>query len=452
MERNFYNEGFEDLLKQKADQYKIYPSDRVWRNIYQSLHSRRKGFTIGGLLLLLLGGFVMMEESLNEHLDKSQSGFTPAMDASRAFESSPQNNPFIFPPFVSKTDTRSTLPPTAADFSQTAKIIDIKSRLDNYSTPVSSQNEIESNLSGKIISRSASNKNAEGYTVIAQENVDPAKGVVSVKASLLTKENNKVEAIEKSTALSTLKLSGKRKNVFGFNVYLAPSVTYRRLSEDKSSKSIGSNLPVAVDHLDVNKFVNHKPALGASFGAGVFYNVSRNFTLKGGLQMNFMRYTISAYPSAPEKIMIALNSTGGGRGDTITSYSTIRNIGGTQPEQFQNQYLQVAMPIGAELKLLGDKPFQLNVAGSLQPTYLLSHSTYLLSDNLANYTKEPSLVRKWNLYSSIETYISYQSGDVRIQIGPQFRYQLLSSYDDRYPIREYLMEYGLKFGVIKTLK
>ena len=131
MERNFYNEGFEDLLKQKADQYKIYPSDRVWRNIYQSLHSRRKGFTIGGLLLLLLGGFVMMEESLNEHLDKSQSGFTPVMDASRAFENTPQNNPFIFPPFVSKTDTRSSIPTTAADFSQPAKVIDINSRIIN---------------------------------------------------------------------------------------------------------------------------------------------------------------------------------------------------------------------------------------------------------------------------------------------------------------------------------
>src|SRR6187401_269743 len=124
MERNFYNEGFEDLLKQKADQYKIYPSDRVWRNIYQSLHSRRKGFTIGGLLLLLLGGFVMMEESLNEHLDKSQSGFTPVMDASRAFENTPQNNPFILPPFVSKTDTKSNIPITSADFSQPAKVID----------------------------------------------------------------------------------------------------------------------------------------------------------------------------------------------------------------------------------------------------------------------------------------------------------------------------------------
>ena len=450
MERNFYDEGFEDLLKQKADQYKIYPSDRVWKNIYQSLHSRRKGFTIGGLLLLLLGGFVMMEESLNEHLDKSQSGFTPVMDASRAFENTQHDNPFILPPFVASNETGINSPNTTLSFLQPAKVIDINSKSQN-STKDFFQDENEKSVNGKIISLSTSGRNAEGYTLIAQENIDPAKAALSLSPALINKEN-KVQSTEKAGALSTVKLSGKRKNVFGFNIYLAPSVTYRRLTEDNNLKSSGTNMPVAADHLDVNKFVNHKPALGASFGAGVFYNVSRNFALKGGLQLNFMRYTISAYPSAPEKTMIALNSTGGGRADTINSYSSIRNIGGTKPEQFQNQYLQIALPIGAELKLLGDRPLQLNVAGSLQPTYLLSHSTYLLSNNLANYTKESSLIRRWNLYTSIETYISYQSGDVRIQIGPQFRYQLLSSYDNRYPIREYLMEYGIKFGVVKTLK
>jgi hypothetical protein len=451
MERNFYDEGFEDLLKQKADQYKIYPSDRVWKNIYQSLHSRRKGFTIGGLLLLLLGGFVMMEESLNEHLDKSQSGFTPLMDASRAIENTAHNNPFILPPFVSQNNSGITAPNIIVPFSQQAKIIDINSKIENSNRDLS-RNQNETSLSGKIISLSASRRNAEGNTAISMENIDPAKAALSLRPDLTDKENINLQSTEKAASLSTVKLSGKRKNVFGFNIYLSPSVTYRRLSEDNNLKSSGTNLPVAADHLDINKFVNHKPALGASFGAGVFYNVSRNFALKGGLQLNFMRYTISAYPSLPEKTMIALNSTAGGRSDTITSYSTMRNIGGTNPEQFQNQYLQVALPIGAELKLLGDKPLQLNIAGSLQPTYLLNQSTYLLSNNLANYTKESSLVRRWNLYTSIETYVSYQSGDVRIQIGPQFRYQLLSSYDDRYPIREYLMEYGIKFGVIKTLK
>ena len=54
MERNFYNEEFEDLIKQKADQYKMYPSDKVWKNIHGSLHTRRRWF-IAGMFTLITG-------------------------------------------------------------------------------------------------------------------------------------------------------------------------------------------------------------------------------------------------------------------------------------------------------------------------------------------------------------------------------------------------------------
>ena len=61
-------------------------------------------------------------------------------------------------------------------------------------------------------------------------------------------------------------------------------------------------------------------------------------------------------------------------------------------------------------------------------------------------------MRKWNVNTSFESFISYKTGDLRWQVGPQFCYQLLSSFNDRYPIREYLLEYGIRFGVSKTLK
>jgi hypothetical protein len=37
-------------------------------------------------------------------------------------------------------------------------------------------------------------------------------------------------------------------------------------------------------------------------------------------------------------------------------------------------------------------------------------------------------------------------------MGPQMRYQLLSSYKEDYPIREHLVDYGFKIGIQKTLK
>src|ERR1700733_5228045 len=52
MERDFYNDEFEDLIRQKADQYKIYPSDKVWNNIYNSIHTRRRRFIVGMSFLI----------------------------------------------------------------------------------------------------------------------------------------------------------------------------------------------------------------------------------------------------------------------------------------------------------------------------------------------------------------------------------------------------------------
>src|SRR5437868_8766548 len=59
MERNFNNE-FEKFLKESADQYRLYPSSKVWNGIYNSLHSRRKWFGLGLILLLLTGTSVTL--------------------------------------------------------------------------------------------------------------------------------------------------------------------------------------------------------------------------------------------------------------------------------------------------------------------------------------------------------------------------------------------------------
>ena len=54
MDRNFTNDEFEELIKQKADQYKLYPSEKVWKRIYSSLHTGRRWF-ITGMALLITG-------------------------------------------------------------------------------------------------------------------------------------------------------------------------------------------------------------------------------------------------------------------------------------------------------------------------------------------------------------------------------------------------------------
>jgi hypothetical protein len=138
--------------------------------------------------------------------------------------------------------------------------------------------------------------------------------------------------------------------------------------------------------------------------------------------------------------------------DTVSNYTSIRNFEGYYPEQLQNQYFQLSMPLGAELKLLGNKRLQFSIAGSIQPTYLISSNSYLLSSDFKNYVQNPDLARKFNVHTNFEAFVSYKMGGLKWQLGPQFRYQLLSSYTNEYAIREYLTEFGFKLGVSKTIK
>jgi hypothetical protein len=184
------------------------------------------------------------------------------------------------------------------------------------------------------------------------------------------------------------------------------------------------------------------------------YAANKTITFRAGLQFNYSRYDIQAYSStSSERATIALNSsTGLPSNNALTSYTNIRNFGGDEVENLRNQYFQLSMPIGLEVNLLGNDKLQVGVAGTLQPTYLMNRNTYLITTDYKNYTKEPSLIRRVNLHTSAEAFVAYKTGDLKWQVGPQFRYQLLSSYVKEYPIREQLMEFGIKIGVAKTIR
>ena len=43
MEKEFYTDDrFEQLIKERADQFSMYPSKRVWHSIYNNLHPSRR--------------------------------------------------------------------------------------------------------------------------------------------------------------------------------------------------------------------------------------------------------------------------------------------------------------------------------------------------------------------------------------------------------------------------
>ena len=72
MNQNFENRDFEHFVKQNADQYRMFPSEKVWKGINNTLHTRRRWYGIGLILLLLstaaVTGIMLSPSSKQQHI------------------------------------------------------------------------------------------------------------------------------------------------------------------------------------------------------------------------------------------------------------------------------------------------------------------------------------------------------------------------------------------------
>ncbi len=67
--------------------------------------------------------------------------------------------------------------------------------------------------------------------------------------------------------------------------------------------------PIMVVHFaNVNGFVDNTPAMGYDVGGNILYRISKNISLKAGLEFSFSRYYIKAYNSNPSQASATLNS------------------------------------------------------------------------------------------------------------------------------------------------
>jgi len=218
------------------------------------------------------------------------------------------------------------------------------------------------------------------------------------------------------------------KNRVGLQIYFTPTVSYRKLSDT---------------HID--NVVTHKPDFGFELGLAAKYRVSRNVRIRGGLQFNVNRYDIRTYNTTTQLATIRLNNRSGR--DSFNIATNYNNAGGYSTDWLENYYFQVSAPVGVEVKLRGDERMQFGVAATMQPTYILGDRAYLISSDYRNYAEVPKLIRRWNLNTSFEPYVAYSTGHLKWQVGPQVRYQLLSSYVKKYPVKENLFDFGLKVGI-----
>lgn len=445
MKRNIQIDEFEKFLREKSDQYKLYPSDKIWNNINRSVHSGRRWPYIILTLFLFLGSAVFVDyKTFNYVIPGNHTALTVNGDKHILQVSQNSNNPARANQNISTPADAVTIKATTAATENIAEL----------NTPAIQKHAVI-NKPKNDQNGSADNDNYAGQSDI-YSHTDIAKNALSVNLPAANK-NVAEDKDDQERRVKKVLWAGEafKKSKLSWQLSFSPTISYRRLTSGLSEiTDVFRGVPYSNEQQNtpVNKLVNHKPAIGAEVGASLTYKLAQNFTLRGGLQLNYSRYQVSVFDSKPEMTTLALQGNHG-MIDSVNLISPYKNYSGPGASWLNNEYLQISMPIGFEWTVVGsNSPLKWNVAASAQPVYNFANNVYLLSTDFQSYVQDPSLIRRWNINAGVETFVSYDMGPFKWQVGPQFRYQLLSSYKNQYPIKEYLVDFGFKIGITKTIR
>ncbi|HLF46797.1 MAG TPA: hypothetical protein VI548_10250 [Chitinophagaceae bacterium] len=445
MESKFNNQDFEKLLRDNANQYRMYPSEKVWNGVHAALHTRRKWYRISAMAMLLLSGTAITllvlnytaDKAMMTELDKSSPVLNSSIPSSKLFF---EKNNFHF------AQPEITLKTTALPAVREPQIVTTKKTAITLATSVEKSNIQPETLQEEVTNESATveiiqNETGDFFTELSVPDLTPAEKIFPESDAHKINEDARITGAVNALASLEVPLSVKSKNNgLSFQVYLTPTVSYRKLKENKSPYA--NNSFNSYRYLDVNNIVNHKPAMGFEFGLEGKYRLNKNVSLKSGIQFNINRYDIRAYSSPTEIATVAVSS--GYRTNYMSTLSNYRNFSGYTPNWLENFYFQAALPMGTELALTEKKNFNFGISVTLQPTYVIGDRAYMISSDYKNYAEFPDLMRRWNLSTGFETFVSYKTGKVQWQTGPHVRYQFLSSYVSGYPVKENLFAVGLK--------
>lgn len=462
MESNYSNRDFEQYVKKNADEYRMFPSEKVWKGVHNALHTRKRwpGFGLAFLLLLTGGAvtWVMTTYPVSDKRDNSSlaaNAVTPKSEKSSAAASEQLEKILSFNQQPDAGSIPTTKESVASESSlSTDPEISKESQItttDNAGTdavsiqePVfigqeSSNSTIINNIDKPAIAALAQPLAKTIPATTTRKNVEEPAAAIKEQSHA----NNAPLTIESVADAYHYKAPKKKMS---WQVFFTPTVSYRRLSTNKSYENSAIAMYPFVSLTDVNKAVTHKPDIGFQLGVSAGYPLAKWFKIRAGIQANVNRYDIKAFAYNGEVATINLNSGAGS--SSVSTWTYYRNYGGYKTDWIKNYYLSLSIPIGAEITFFGNKKTSVGVAGTIQPTYIVSDRAYLISTDYKNYAKVPWLIRHVNVSTGFETFVNYQSGKTKWQIGPQVRYQMLSSFQNKYPVKENLFDFGLKVGII----
>ena len=450
MEKRNQLDAFEEFILDEVNEHKMYPSGRVWANIRTEVQGNKSwpALTIIALTVLValtVSTFIATQKSVPVVLSSNR---LKPKNTSQSLE-----KPFTtYQSSAQMIASKPTIKMQVVKASPTIPSREMDVEPTNLLSASTASNEVHSDntLDETESLTETKSESLESPNIIT--NIDPINKINSTSllpALIHAQVNHNFEL-----AASAIQVQKKKK--YSVQFYATPSASYRVLNDQKVKEliqpsliAIPINTPV-VQTTTFNQAVRHRPDIGLELGFTFNYPVTKKLQFKTGLQLNIRQYQIDTYETGANAATLAL--VNGGRVQNISVMSSYNNNVGFRAAQLNNKVYQLALPIGLDYQLIKFKKFGIHTQATIQPTYNVNKNVYLLSADYANYAAGNDYVRKWNMNTSVGIQFSYQKGNTVWQLGPQIRYQTLPTYNNPYPIKENLIDYGFRIGWSKQFK
>lgn len=493
MEKYFFRDGFENYLKDSVDNFRMYPSKKVWNSIYNNMHPGRRWPSLTVILLLIFSLVYIGITHNHRFTAKNSSATTPVLNKDISGISPLLASTLAQNPKISKN-----LPAKKINHDNNT-VVNISGNINTLSPKRNVHKNINQNK--KLIAGSTSNYIVQNWGrnntpgLPAQQNTatniwhNPTFKITASEAdqtilfsltpSFLQQENLRTSIVSnfnikkrmlpassifynqdkaerewiEDYAFHNKPRMKKWKNNVDYSAYVTPSMGYRNIKTnikfDAASRTATLS-PLSNTYFH-NPEVDQLPAFNFEAGAVARYHYSQSLLLKFGLQFNYQNYLVMATKlNHSTATSLLMNDQNSGFPYLVPKSSNLSNISGLAATSMNNNSYQVSVPIGVDFKLAGNDKIQWYAGASLQPGIVFGGQSLLISSDQKNYISDNSLRRKFNLNTGVESYLTYKtSGGLSLLAGPQLRYQVFSSYNNQYSYKETMYNIGMKIGVIK---
>ena len=513
MESDFLHdhENFEQFLRDSTQDFKMYPSRKVWYSLYNNLHPGSKWPSLA-VCLILISTILFIDISNNNKINKINQSFSVSSTAAdpagnehqkmgspgvRYFANKPAEF-LLFPsenvdtetPSISnilqknnqsehtthstellalssdpvKTASRNA-PETPAHLAQTPEVAPA------YPDLVSAQVHPETQTAMHIlppaeISAAVDARQQDLTQTPKTEISEPGMAILenNIAANLVAEttlekqlaENEMDEAMWRQSWVDDYAFYNKPKTSIwkkraSMQFYVTPSLGYRAMYKNNDYEG-GTNSLIALNLDEPEDNINQNAAYNMEFGLAIRYALNKKWNAKAGMQFNHTNYTVNAgqlFHPAQTTLIVTDQNTGLPVVEAHTSYYSNRPTENNET-RLKNSTIQFSLPVGLDYALTQQKNFEWRVGLTIQPTYIANGEAYLISSDRKNYVSMPSMIKRWNANAAFETFISYKTNaGFNIDFGPQFRYQLKSTYKKQYGYSEKLYNIGLKLGITR---